>query len=150
MKRDRKTKRRTYEQGDGIRRRFHDALEPERWDFLRRGLVHHPRAWYLSEAPMKRPVFGVYALASFAEDMLWKAKFGKGGRIPGVEDALRFFSKTRAALQSTLSTYRIGRRLTAKEAESLRRKVRKLVLDARTLVERADREFTERKETRDV
>lgn len=148
MRKDRKTGRRTYEAGDGVRRRFHDALDPTRYEFPRKGLVHHPRSWYLSEAPTRRPVFGVYAMASFAEDMLWRAKFGKAGRIPRIEDALPFFSATRAALQNTLSTYRIDRRLTAKETETLRRVVARLVVRARKFVARMDEDFAKRnKET---
>lgn len=137
--------------GEGIRRRYYDALEQARYDFPRKGLIHHPRAWFLSDAPLKRPVFGVYAMASFAEDMLWRAKFGKGGRIPRVEEAIPFFSVTRAALQNTLSTYRIDRRLTAKEVEALRRVVARLVGKARELVARMDEDFAKRnKETYNV
>lgn len=100
---------------------------------------------------MRRPVFGVYAMASFAEDMLWRARFGKAGRIPRIEDALPFFSATRAALQNTLSTYRIDRRLTAKEAEALRRVVARLVGKAREFVARMDEDFAKRnKETSHV
>ena len=151
MRKDRETGRRSYEPGDGVRRRFHDALEPMRYEFPRKGLVHHPRSWYLSEAPMRRPVFGVYAMASFAEDMLWRARFGKAGRIPRIEDALPLFSATRAALQNTLSTYRIDRRLTAKEAEALRRVVARLVGKAREFVARMDEDFAKRnKETSHV
>ena len=137
---------RVYEPGDGIRRRVHEALDPKRYDFPRKGLIHHARSWFLSDAPLKRPVFGVYAMASFAEDMLWRAKFGKGGRIPRVEEALPFFSATRAALQNVLSTYRIGFRLTAKEVGSLRKVVAKLVSQAKALVERMDEDFTNKKE----
>lgn len=151
MRKDRETGRRSYESGDGIRRRFHDALDPVRYEFPRKGLIHHPRSWFLSEAPLARPVFGVYALASFAEDMLWRAKFGKAGRIPRIEDALPFFSATRAALQNTLSTYRIDRRLTAKETKALRRVVAKLVARARKFVARMDEDFASRnKETSHV
>lgn len=139
-----------YEPGDGIRRRFHAALDRKRWDFPRKGLIHHARSWFLSDAPAKRPVFGVYAMASFAEDMLWRAKFGRAGRIPPVEDATRFFASTRSALQNTLSTYRIDRRLTAKQAASLRKVVERLIGEAKALVERMDRDFMNRKETPSV
>ena len=96
--------------------------------------MHHPRSWFLSEKPMARPVFGVYAMASFAEDMLWRAKHAKKGMRPSVEDATRYFAETRRALQNVLSTYRIDRRLTAAQARSLRRTVERLVEGARELV----------------
>jgi hypothetical protein len=55
-----------HEKGDGVRRRFRESLADIRWTYPRKGLVHHPREWFLSERPMARPVFGVYAMASFA------------------------------------------------------------------------------------
>jgi len=123
-----------HERGDGIRRRFRESLADIRWTYPRKGLVHHPREWFLSARPMARPVFGVYAMASFAEDMLWRAKNAKKGSRPTVEDAMRYFAETRRALQNTLSTYRIDRRLTTAQARSLRRVVERLVEGARELV----------------
>jgi hypothetical protein len=123
-----------HERGDGIRRRYRESLDPSRWTYPRKGLMHHPRSWFLSEKPMARPVFGVYAMASFAEDMLWRAKHAKKGIRPSVEDATRYFAETRRALQNVLSTYRIDRRLTAAQARSLQRVVERLVEGARELV----------------
>lgn len=123
-----------HERGDGIRRRFRESLADIRWTYPRKGLVHHPREWFLSDRPTVRPVFGVYAMASFAEDMLWRAKNAKKGSRPDIEDAIRYFAETRRALQNTLSTYRIDRRLTAAQARSLRRVVERLVEGARELV----------------
>ena len=96
-----------HERGDGIRRRYRESLANERFIFPRKGLIHHPREWFLSDKPMLRPVFGVYAMASFAEDMLWRAKHAKKGSRPDIEDAIRYFAETRRALQNTLSTYHI-------------------------------------------
>lgn len=123
-----------HERGDGVRRRFRESLDPKRWQWPRKGLVHHAREWYLSEAPAARPVFGVYAMAAFAEDMLWRAKFARRGARPSFEDAARYFAATRRALQNTLSTYRIDRRLTAAQARTLRVTVRSLIDGARELV----------------
>lgn len=123
-----------HEKGDGIRRRYRESLDPSRWTYPRKGRIHHPRSWFLSEKPMARPVFGVYAMASFAEDMLWRAKRAKKGARPSFEDAARYFAETRRALQNTLSTYRIDRRLTATQARSLRHVVERLVEGARELV----------------
>lgn len=123
-----------HEKGDGMRRRYRESLADERFTYPRKGLVHHPRAWFLSMRPMARPVFGVYAMASFAEDMLWRAKHAKKGSRPDIEDAIRYFAETRRALQNTLSTYRIDRRLTAAQARALRRVVERLVEGARELV----------------
>lgn len=123
-----------HEKGDGMRRRYRESLANERFIFPRKGLIHHPREWFLSDKPMLRPVFGVYAMASFAEDMLWRAKHAKKGSRPDIEDAIRYFAETRRALQNTLSTYRIDRRLTAAQSRALRRVVERLVEDARELV----------------
>ena len=123
-----------HERGDGIRRRYRESLDPQRWTYPRKGLIHHSREWFLSDRPTVRPVFGVYAMASFAEDMLWRAKNAKKGSRPDTEDAIRYFAETRRALQNTLSTYRIDRRLTAAQARSLRRVVERLVEGARELV----------------
>lgn len=122
------------ERGDGIRRRYRDSLDPSRFAYPRKGLVHHPRSWYLSDAPLARPVFGVYAMAAFAEDMMWRARFARQGKAPRLEDAARYFAMTRRALQNVLSTYRIGRDLTPAQARSLRRVCAKLVDGARALV----------------
>ncbi len=123
-----------HERGDGVRRRFRESLADIRWTYPRKGLIHHPREWFLSDKPTLRPVFGVYAMASFAEDMLWRAKNAKKGVKPSVEDAIRYFAETRRALQNTLSTYRIDSRLTTAQARSLRRVVERLVEGARELV----------------
>ena len=123
-----------HERGDGVRRRFRESLDPSRWSYPRAGLVHHPREWYLSDAPLARPVFGVYALAAFAEDMLWRARHAKRGMRPEFADAARYFAETRRALQNVLSTYRIDRRLTAAQARRLRRTVAGLRDSARALV----------------
>lgn len=123
-----------HERGDGIRRRYRESLDPIRWSYPRKGLVHHPREWYLSDAPLARPVFGVYAMAAFAEDMLWRARHAKRGMRPEFADAARYFAETRRALQNVLSTYRVDRRLTPGQARSLRRVVGRLQESARTLV----------------
>lgn len=133
-----------HERGDGVRRRFRESLDAIRWTYPRKGLVHHPRAWFLSDKPMARPVFGVYAMASFAEDMLWRAKNARKGKAPRYEDAAVYFAETRRALQNVLSTYRIDRRLTAAQVKSLRRVVERLVEGARRLVEKLDRSYLTR------
>ena len=135
-----------HEPGDGIRRRYREALAAERFAFPRRGLVHHPRSWYLSDAPVARPVFGVYAMAAFAEDMLWRSKNARKGKAPRYEDAVRYFAETRRALQNVLSTYHIDRQLTAAQVRSLRTVVERLVGSARELVEKLDKSYL----TRDV
>lgn len=124
-----------YERGDGIRRRFREALDERRFLWPRKGLVHHAEAWYVSDAPLRRPVFGVYALAAFAEDTLWRARFGKRMK-PDFAEASAFFAETRCALQNVLSTYPIDRRLTRKETESLRRVVGRLVEHAKKFLKK--------------
>ena len=133
-----------HERGDGVRRRFRESLDAIRWTYPRKGLVHHPRAWFLSDKPMARPVFGVYAMASFAEDMLWRAKNARKGKAPRYEDAAVCFAETRRALQNVLSTYRIDRRLTAAQVKSLRRVVERLVEGARELVGKLDKSYLTR------
>ena len=123
-----------HERGDGIRRRYRESLDPIRWTYPRKGLVHHPRDWYLhSNGPLGRPVFGVYAMAAFAEDMLWRARHAKRGMRPEFADAARYFAETRRALQNVLSTYRIDRRLTPAQTRALRRVVERLQASARSL-----------------
>lgn len=109
----------------GIRERFREALDVRRFTWPRKGLLHHAEAWFVSEAPLRRPLFGVYAMAAFAEDTLWRARFGKRTK-PDFAEAAGFFAETRRALQNVLSTYPIGRRLTRRQAESLRRVVERL------------------------
>ena len=124
-----------HERGDGIRRRYRESLDRQRWTFPRKGLIHHPREWYLyGDGPRARPVFGVYAMAAFAEDMLWRAMHAKKGAKPSVEDATRYFAETRRALQNVLSTYRIDRRLTAAQDLKLRFLVDRLQVSAQVLV----------------
>ncbi len=113
------------EKADGIRRRFRDALDESRYMYPRKGLLHHSTAWFGSDAPVKRPLFGVYAFAALAEDMMWRARFGRRNK-PRFEDVVPFFAATRRALQNVLSTYKVERRLTPKEVESLRRVVVRL------------------------
>lgn len=125
-----------FERGDGIRRRFREALSDDRYIWPRKGLVHHAEEWYVSGAPLKRPVFGVYALAAFAEDTLWRARYGKRRR-PDFAKASAFFADTRRALQNVLSTYPIDRRLTPKQVESLRRVVERLVEHAKIFLKKA-------------
>ena len=119
-----------HEKGDGIRRRYRESLDESRFAHPRRGLVHHAEAWYLSDAPLRRPLFGIYAFAALAEDLMWRARFGRR-RAPALEDVIPLFAETRRALQNVLSTYHIGRRLTRKETESLRRVVERLVESSR-------------------
>jgi hypothetical protein len=126
-----------YEKGDGIRRRFREALHEDRFRFPRKGLVHHAEVWYLTDAPLKRPMFGIYALAAYAEDILWRARFGKNKR-PDINEAIKFFAETRRALQNVLSTYRLGERLTRKQIASQRKVVTRLVESAKKFISIAD------------
>lgn len=125
-----------HERGDGVRRRYRESLDESRFLYPRKGLIHHPRSWFLSERPLARPVFGVYAMAAFAEDMLWRARHAKRGRRPAFEDAARYFAETRRALQNVLSSHRIDRRLTSAQSRRLRSVVERLVEDAKGLVGR--------------
>lgn len=127
-----------HERGDGVRRRYRESLDESRFLYPRKGLIHHPRSWFLSERPLARPVFGVYAMAAFAEDMLWRARHAKRGRRPAFEDAARYFAETRRALQNVLSSHRIDRRLTSSQSRRLRALVGRLVEGARGLVERME------------
>ena len=130
-----------HERGDGVRRRYRDSLDSSRFLYPRKGLVHHPRPWFLSEEPLRRPVFGVYAMAAFAEDMMWRARHAKKGMKPAFEDAARYFAETRRALQNVLSSYRIDRRLTAAQVRKLRTVVERLVEGAKELVGKMKKSF---------
>lgn len=113
-------------------------LEESRFSWPRRGLVHHPLKWYLSEAPLARPVFGVYALAALAEDMMWKARFGKHRKRPTLAEAAGFFAFSRRALQNVLSSHPVGKRLAPASLRAVRAVAGKLVGAARELVEKIE------------
>lgn len=134
-----------HERGDGIRRRYRESLAEGLFQHPRRLPLNHAEGWYLrTDGPSRRPVMGVYALAAYAENMLWRARFARKGAAPSLERAVWFFAETRRALQNVLSTYRIDRRLTAKQAESLRRVVERLQASARE-VEAAQEKIPEKR-----
>jgi hypothetical protein len=134
-------KKRNYGNGN-MRHRYRDALDDSRFVWPRAGVLHHTQKWYIaSDGPRARPVFGVYALAMFAERMLWRAKFGQRGMRPSLVDAAKFFAETRRALQNVLSTYRIDRRLTPAQTERLRRVVDRVQKSARELVEKTEERY---------
>lgn len=135
-----------HEFGDGIRRRYHEALRASRFYQPRKGLVHHEKEWYLSDKPFVRPLFGIYAFAAYAEDLLWYARFGRNKR-PDLFDAATYFAETRHALQNVLSTYSIGKRITPKQRNSMRKVVARLAEGAKKfLIKPLDTESPEASE----
>lgn len=102
-------------------------LDGVHFSFPRRTLLSHRIEWYLNGSACKRPTFGVYAMACFAEYLLYQTRHGKRNQSAAFTDAARFYAATRRAIQNTLSSYRIESRLSVPEAVSLRRVVADLV-----------------------
>lgn len=125
-----------HEAAGGIRRRFRKALDPKLFDYPRKGVLNHRVKWYLDGAEaIRRPTFGVYAMAMFAEYLFHQARFGKSGQRHAFREAAAFFAETRRALQNTLSSFSINDRLDSCEIGLLRRTVTKLVEDGRRTYE---------------
>lgn len=114
----------------GIRCRFRDMMDPSRFTFPRKTLINHKIEWYLDGSAADRPVFGLYAMACFAEYILHHARFGRRGQGDAIQDAARFHASAIRALQNALSTYDIGKRIPDSGVEALRRVVYRLVAEA--------------------
>jgi len=98
---------RVFEPGDGMRRRFYDALEESRFQYPRRAAFRHPLWWYC-DGHVRRPVNGVWTCATLAEHLL---ALSKSHGNPDILDAARFFAATRRAMKFIVSHYRIASRL---------------------------------------
>lgn len=133
VKNDDGTVDKIYERGDGIRKRYRDALDPLLFTYPRPNLVHHELSWYTSGKPRERPLFGIYALAAFAENMLHRARYGRFPR-PDLVDAMQYFAQTRRALQNVLSGHALERRLPPSKVRRYRKTVDELVEGFRELV----------------
>lgn len=99
---------RIYEAGDGIRRRFYDALDDSRFNYPRGNLARHAQSWYCDGHLAGRPVVGIYNHAKFAEHLLASSRAGRG---PDIRVAARYFAATRRAMRSVLAHYGVTRRL---------------------------------------
>lgn len=104
-------RKRVYERGDGIRRRFHTLLDQQSFENPKRMSSKHPPRWYLDGHLSSRPVYGVYAMARLAEHYLYYARYGKRQQAQVFPDAARFYASTRRALQNVLSTFGIDKRI---------------------------------------
>ncbi len=125
---------------DGMRRRFRSALDPRRFEYPRRTALNHRIGWYLDgSGPSRRPVFGIYALASFAEYVLHFARFGKRTQRTALPVAARFFAETRREVQNVLSTYHIDKKVPASGVAHLRDVVARLVEHGRAAYEAVTR-----------
>lgn len=114
----------------GMRKRFRELMDPVHFDFPRKTGITHKAEWYLGDGPLARPVYGIYGLARYAEYLLHHVRFGKRKQHKAIREVAGFFAATRRALQNTLSTYPIDRRLSPRAAVSLRKVVADLIKQA--------------------
>lgn len=120
---------------EDLRSLYRKALDPLRFTYPERSIVH-PVRWYLECDQMRRrPTYGIYAMAQFSEYLLYRVRGARRRRGSATGNSLQiatgFFAETRRALQNVLSTYSVGKRRNAKEAESLRRVFDRLYTSAK-------------------
>lgn len=109
---------RAFEEGDGTRRRFYDALEETRFAYPRKTAVKHAFAWYCDGHMTGRPADGIYNAGRLAEHLL---AMSRETGIPSLRDAARFFASTRRAMRNVLSHHRVSTRLDRKGVEHVRK-----------------------------
>ena len=108
---------RVYEPGDGIRRRYYEMLEPTRFLYPRglKKTSRKPYSWYLDGHLSSRPTMGIYAMARFAEALLFNVKAKRRGwDHTKLREATEFFAATRRAMVNVLASGRVTRRPTRK------------------------------------
>lgn len=123
---------RVYEPGDGIRRRFYEALEDSRFTYPSKLAHNHSPEWHCSGAMSARPLYGIYATARLAEHML---AVSKERGVPKLTDAARFFASTRRAMRHILSHYKVTARLPRSGVEHVRGVYMRLCKEGRDLLE---------------
>ena len=109
---------RTFEEGDGIRRRFYDSLDESRFAYPRKTAVKHAFRWYCDGHMEARPAIGIYNVARLAEHML---AMSRETGVPPLRDAARFFASTRRAMRNVLSHHRVSTRLDRKGVSHVRK-----------------------------
>lgn len=105
---ERGTKTRAYERGDGVRRRFYEAMKASRFHNPRRVARHHAHKWYCDGHLDRRPTYGVWACALLAEHLLANARASGN---PPLVPAAKFYAATRRAMQSIVTHHRVTRNL---------------------------------------
>lgn len=124
-------KKKVFEQGDGVRRHFYEALNESRFTYPRLVTRRHSIKWYLDGELTKRPLYGIYAMARLAEHFLNRARFGTKGQKNVIQDAAKFFADTRRTMRNILSTYDIDKRIPRESVDSIRETYVELVEEAR-------------------
>lgn len=125
-----------YAKGDGIRRRYRELLEEKHFLHPRRYVSKTvTNKWLMSDEPLKRPLFGLYRLAKYAEGRLYLSRktnpFHGGTPRPDEDLAFIFFSDTRRAMRNVLYTTHVDERLTRAQLKTVRKAVSKLLNRAR-------------------
>lgn len=122
----------------GVLKLYREAMQEIRFMVPERRITY-PVKWYLNcDHLARRPLYGIYAMAQFAEYLLFKTKKPRKGRAPGraVIIAAEFFAETRRAMQNVLSTYPAKRHRTPKDTASIRRMFERLLVSARDTYQR--------------
>lgn len=127
---------RTYEKGDGMRRRFYDMLEPRYFTFPRKIPKNRTVGWYFDGHLVERPLFGVYAAGRIAEHIMYllRAKKLTGDRAAFSATAA-VYAKSRRMMESVVRHTRIDDRLPKAWTDSLRKELPGFFADARAAYE---------------
>lgn len=129
--------------GEGIRRLYKDLLDDRRMIYprnkemveagneLKRSKLGHPDSWYLDGHLVERPVYGVYALATYAEHLLYLVKFGRRGRGMAIPQVTAFYAETRRVMRDFLTSCSIDSRVPKAVKERMRNRVLDLIESAK-------------------
>lgn len=128
--------------GTGIRRMYKDLLDDRRQVYpryqetrdqrndVKRSHLRHPVDWYLDGHLVQRPAYGIYALATFAEHLLYRVKFGKRHKSRAFPAVLAFYAETRRVMRDVLTACSIDSRLPKDVLERMRARTEDLVKSA--------------------
>lgn len=141
--------------GKGMRRLYKDMLDETRMTYPRYKEIHketrngrstpvplrlrHPIKWYIDGHLVNRPVYGVYALATFAEYLLHQAKFGHRGRRAALHEVMAFYAETRRTMRDMLTGCGIDNRLPPQMLNRMRERTRELIESAKMSLEAIER-----------
>lgn len=128
-------RKRVYDKGDGMRRRFHELLEPEHFDNPRKLSRNHGTKWYLNGRYSNRPIYGIYALAQVAEHYMYLVRFGKRQQGFALPEVARFYAATRRAMQNVLSTFGVNKRIPADKVDYVRSIYENLCKEAEVILQ---------------
>lgn len=141
--------------GSGMRRLYKDLLDDQRMVYprykesfrdgatVKRSKLKHPEKWYLDGHLVNRPVYGVYALAIYAEHLLYLVKFGHRGRGFAIPPVASFYAETRRVMRDFLTSCKLNGRIPKAVKERMSNRVLGLIESAKEA--RAAVDFTKKK-----